>query len=76
MKESILNHNSISKRHFYPEYAEFKNPFFVKSENKEYPNYRLSTADKPFLVGMLNHVEKIITSTEVPIEEIILFGRS
>ena len=124
MKDSILNHNNISRKYFYPEYAEFNNPFFVESGNNrlacyyhkidnpkktiihfhgngevvaeyidssmptklekmgcsilfaEYRSYGLSTGDKPSLVDMLDDVEEIIKSIKIPMEEIVLFGRS
>ena len=42
----------------------------------EYRSYGLSTGDSPTLVGMLEDVEKIIKSIDVPPQEIVLFGRS
>ena len=42
----------------------------------EYRGYGLSTGDSPTLVGMLEDVEKIIQSIDVPPQEIVLFGRS
>ncbi len=42
----------------------------------EYRQYGLSTGEPPTLVGMLEDVERIIASIDVPPEEIILFGRS
>jgi len=42
----------------------------------EYREYGLSKGDSPTLVGMLEDVEKIIQSIDVPLEEIVLFGRS
>lgn len=120
---SILNHNKISKKYFYPEYSSFKNPFYVQSGNNnlacyyhkidkqkktiihfhgngevvsdyidyfdqrikelgcsilfaEYRSYGLSTGSSPSLVDMLDDVERIIKSIDIPLEEIVLFGRS
>ena len=42
----------------------------------EYRGYGLSTGDSPSLVSMLDDVERIITSIDVPLEDIVLFGRS
>ena len=42
----------------------------------EYRSYGLSTGDSPSLVDMLDDVEKIIESINIPLEEIVLFGRS
>ena len=42
----------------------------------EYRQYGLSTGDAPSLVEMLDDVEQIIKSIDIPPEEIILFGRS
>jgi len=42
----------------------------------EYRKYGLSTGDAPSLVDMLDDVEKIIKSINIPPKEIILFGRS
>ena len=42
----------------------------------EYRGYGLSTGDSPSLVSMLDDVERIIKSIDVPLEEIVLFGRS
>jgi len=42
----------------------------------EYRQYGLSTGDSPTLIDMLEDVEHIIKSIDVPMEEIVLFGRS
>ncbi len=42
----------------------------------EYRKYGLSTGNSPTLVAMLDDVEQIIKSIDVPMEDIILFGRS
>jgi len=42
----------------------------------EYRRYGLSSGDFPSLVEMLDDVEHIIKSIDVPMEDIILFGRS
>jgi len=124
MKDSILNHETISKRYFYPRYESFENPYYVQSgENRlacyyhkidnprktiiyfhgngevvadyvgfledkietllgcsilfaEYRSYGLSTGDTPTLVDMLDDVKIIVESIDVPLEEIVLFGRS
>ncbi|SFV52690.1 hypothetical protein MNB_SV-12-31 [hydrothermal vent metagenome] len=124
MKDTILKHEAISKRYFYPSYQSFENPYYVKSgdnslacyyhkidnprktiiyfhgngevvadyvdffENKiekllgcsilfaEYRGYGLSTGGSPNLVDMLDDVKVIIESIDVPLEEIVLFGRS
>lgn len=119
---SILNHNVISQRYFYPRYVTLTNPFYVQSGNNqlscyyhqinnpkktiiffhgngevvsdylnyfdlkieslgcsilfaEYRGYGLSSGN-PSLVEMLDDVEAIIRSINVPLEEIVLFGRS
>ena len=121
--ELLLNSDKVSKKYFYPRYANFENPHYVESganklacyyhkiENPkktivyfhgngevvsdyidlfvpkvealgcsilfaEYRGYGLSTGDSPILVGMLDDVEKIIESINVPHKEIVLFGRS
>jgi len=63
--------------------ADYLNDFEHKVETlgcsilfAEYRQYGLSTGKPPTLVGMLEDVEKIINSIDVPPEEIILFGRS
>jgi len=42
----------------------------------EYRGYGLSSGDSPSLIDMLDDVENIIKSIDVPLEEIVLFGRS
>ncbi len=42
----------------------------------EYRSYGLSSGDSPSLVDMLDDVENIIKSIDVPLEDIVLFGRS
>ena len=42
----------------------------------EYRKYGLSIGNDPALVAMLDDVEKIIKSVDIPMEDIILFGRS
>ncbi|NOZ91489.1 MAG: alpha/beta hydrolase [Epsilonproteobacteria bacterium] len=42
----------------------------------EYRSYGLSSGDSPSLIDMLDDIENIIKSIDVPLEEIVLFGRS